>query len=153
MDALILQLRREHGAIMYLLGQVHQLGLNTPAGQQTFNHALSNLTQHLQREDGELYPNLMGLAQGNEKLLELLHMARESHIQPSLRQRFDALHADLPQQGEAPSSELVSSFTQLQEMFLQRISWEENTLFPTFLSYWRSTQRRHPDGTSKPRSP
>ncbi len=72
MGDLVAELKKEHAALIAILGEVKAKGVGSKEGQQKLDLAKKGLLGHLRKEDERLYPALQKAAQGDEKIKRML---------------------------------------------------------------------------------
>ncbi len=68
MSALVVDLKKDHAAIVEVMNRVKDLGIGSKDGQATLLAAKEGLLAHLKKEDTQLYPALRKAAVRDEKL-------------------------------------------------------------------------------------
>jgi hypothetical protein len=72
MSQLIVELKKDHSALVKILNDATELGITSKEGQQVLMNAKVVLLAHLKKEDERLYPVLKSAAETNPELKKTL---------------------------------------------------------------------------------
>ncbi len=126
MKLLIERLRLEHADILQCLDNARELKVTTSKGFAKLSESMGRLAAHIKNEDREFYPRLRSAAGDNIKLRNMLDLFEDEMRDTSVQIRsFMDKFA-----GEFSTEVCAKEFGALLEMLINRISKEENVLFP-----------------------
>jgi len=128
MSMLVERLKRDHALVTYTLNKVKELGIGSKEGQDKLLSVKTALLAHLRAEDEQLYPALNQEAEKNESLRRTLNLfARDMEIVSKEALRFFDKYAH-----GGSGLEFAKDFGHLYAVLSQRISKEENVLYPEY---------------------
>lgn len=129
MNALIVQLKSEHNALISLLNNVQKLGVNSAESKAMLTKAKNALLAHLKKEDGDLYPILRKASDKDETIRRQLNNFGKDmeDISKFIFKFFDNIENDKYSQ-----LEYGRDFGKLISLLSARISREENILYPLY---------------------
>jgi hemerythrin-like domain-containing protein len=118
-------LRDQHAQLYVLLDELQRLGLAGPEGRERLREARQAMVAHLALEDSRLYPALH--AHPSTSAVARRYAGEMQQLTPALLAFFDAY-----QEGDAEPEAFSRSLAQLLAVLEQRISREEDRLYPAY---------------------
>ena len=126
MKELTERLRQEHARILTVLVEARGLNVTTDEGFRKLREAMDTLVAHIKREDREFYPGLRNAAGDNVKLRNVLDLFEDDMRDVSVQ-----IHSFMDKfTGGFGTEDCAKEFGELLEMLINRITREENVLFP-----------------------
>ncbi len=130
MSQLIEELRNDHVEISDIFRQVAESGIAPEQGQNKLAEIKTLLLTHLKKEDEELYPILLKAAKNNQDLkLKLESFARDMDVITKTIFAFFEKYS-----GQDFGKEFENEFVNIYLALTERITNEENVLFPEYVN-------------------
>jgi hemerythrin superfamily protein len=122
------ELRDEHAKILNTLIQAKELCVKTLAGHDKLNESITALLAHLKKEDELFYPKLKKAAKNDPQLQTMLKLFEDDiKTVTEMADNFRWQYTD-----DCESLDFITEFGTLFIMLRDRITREENTLFPEY---------------------
>ncbi|PCI37435.1 MAG: hypothetical protein COB46_13525 [Rhodospirillaceae bacterium] len=128
MTELIKSLKAEHANIVKTLLDVKELGIATNEGHKKLLAAKAGLLAHLEKEDQQLYPELLKLAEEDEIVRDALEFFQEDMVDVSKL----ALNFFTKYQDDSSNQGFSDDFANLTHLLLQRIQKEESVIYKMY---------------------
>ncbi len=131
MSQLVDKLKSDHKTLVELLNKVQKLGVGSEQTKGLLLQAKSTLINHLKKEDQELYPTLHKAAKTNEDIQRRVNSFGKDmeEITKFVLQFFDKI-----EKGTYTQMDYARNFGKLMSVLNNRISREENILYPLYES-------------------
>ncbi len=134
MSDLVAELKKEHAAIVAILGEIKAKGIGSKEAQHKLQLAKNGLLGHLRKEDERLYPALRKAAQTDDKVRQMLdsfaaEMAEVSKAALAFFEKY---------QSGGDGIEFARDFGRLVGTLASRIRNEESILYAAYDSIARA---------------